>query len=62
MLNQKGKALLRLFIMLLIQFVFIMLKITGAVNWNWVVVLIPIFLIVFWELLSMVVFLWILRK
>ena len=62
MLNNRGRALLRFFIMLLIQFVFIMLKIAGAVNWNWVVVLIPIWVIIFWELFTTVVLLWILRK
>ena len=62
MLNERGKAFLRLFIMLLIQFILFMLKITGAINWSWVVVLIPIWFIIFWELLTTVVMLWLFRK
>ena len=62
MLNERGKAFLRLFIMLLIQFILFMLKITGAINWSWVVVLIPIWIIIFWELFTTVVMLWLFRK
>jgi hypothetical protein len=62
MLNDKGKALLRLVTMLLIQFAFIMLKITGVINWSWVIVLVPVWIIIFWELFSVFVFLIILRK
>jgi hypothetical protein len=61
-LNERGKAFLRLFIMLLIQFILFMLKITGAINWSWVVVLIPIWIIIFWELSTTVVMLWLFRK
>ena len=62
MLNERGKAFLRLFTMLLIQFILFMLKITGAINWSWVVVLIPIWIIIFWELFRTVVMLWLFRK
>lgn len=62
MLNERGKAFLRLFIMLLIQFILFMLKITGAINWSWIVVLIPIWIIIFWELFTTVVMLWLFRK
>ena len=62
MLNERGKMFLRLFIMLLIQFILFMLKITGAINWSWVVVLIPIWIIIFWELFTTVVMLWLFRK
>lgn len=62
MLNERGKAFLRLFIMLLIQFILFMLEITGAINWSWVVVLIPIWIIIFWELFTTVVMLWLFRK
>lgn len=62
MLNERGKAFLRLFIMLLIQFILFMLKITGAINWSWVVVIIPIWIIIFWELFTTVVMLWLFRK
>ena len=48
--------------MLLIQFILFMLKITGAINWSWVVVLIPIWIIIFWELFTTVITLWILKK
>lgn len=62
MLNNKGRALLRTSFMLLIQFVLFMLKITGAIDWSWVVVLIPLWLIIFWELFSTVFVLWLFRK
>lgn len=62
MLTERGKAFLRLFIMLLIQFILFMLKITGTINWSWVVVLIPIWIIIFWELFTTVVMLWLFRK
>ena len=57
MLNEKGKAFLRLFTLLLIQFVLILLKLSGAIGWNWLIVLIPVWLIIFWELFSVVFFL-----
>ena len=57
MLNEKGKAFLRLSTLLLIQFVLILLKLSGAIGWNWLIVLIPVWLIIFWELFSVVFFL-----
>ena len=43
--------LLTLGSVLLIQSVFLVLKMTGAIDWNWWIILIPSYLVVAWVLM-----------
>ena len=48
--------------LILLQYVFLMLKITKLVYWNWAIIFIPLMIIIFYTIIKYLINVWIIGK